>query len=119
VIEVDYWSSSSITHARACIGAGVRQSRRRASGQQLIADAGVISSIMPNIFELLDAYRERDPAANSRLEVLLLYPGVKAVTLHRIAHTLRQWGWPFVPRAISEIGRWLTGIEIHPGAVIG
>lgn len=69
--------------------------------------------------ELLTAYRKCDPAAKSHLEVLFLYPGVKAIAFHRLAHVLFRWRVPFVPRAISELGRWVTGIEIHPGAVIG
>jgi serine O-acetyltransferase len=68
---------------------------------------------------LLDAYKKNDPAAKSMLEVALLYPGVKAIILHRLANLLYIWGVPFLPRLISEIGRWFTGIEIHPGAKIG
>lgn len=69
--------------------------------------------------DLLDAYLKYDPAARSKWEVLLLYPGVKALALHRVAHFLYQEKIPFLPRFVSELGRWLTGIEIHPGAVIG
>jgi serine O-acetyltransferase len=71
------------------------------------------------VLKLLDAYRKYDPASKSRLEVLFLYPGVKAVVLHRIAHRLHLLRVPFFPRALSELGRFLTGIEIHPGATIG
>ncbi len=59
-----------------------------------------------------------DPAARSLAEVLL-YPGLHAITLHRAAHALWQRRVPFVPRLISQIGRFFTGIEIHPGATIG
>lgn len=62
---------------------------------------------------------ERDPAARSQLEVLLCYPGLHAVMLHRVAHPLWQRGWRTLARVISQIGRWMTGIEIHPGARIG
>ncbi|HEY9831839.1 MAG TPA: serine O-acetyltransferase [Stenomitos sp.] len=62
---------------------------------------------------------ERDPAARNWLEVLCCYPGLHALFLHRIAHRLHSRRVPFIPRLISHIGRWLTGIEIHPGAVIG
>ncbi len=65
------------------------------------------------------AIRERDPAARSTLEVLLLYPGLHALMLHRPAHWLYQKGLPFSARAISQFSRFLTGIEIHPGAKIG
>nr|WP_172642271.1 serine O-acetyltransferase [Allocoleopsis franciscana] len=62
---------------------------------------------------------ERDPAARNWLEVLCCYPGLHALVLHRIAHGLHLRQLPFLPRLISHFSRWLTGIEIHPGAVIG
>ncbi|MEL6250272.1 MAG: serine O-acetyltransferase, partial [Cyanobacteria bacterium J06627_15] len=62
---------------------------------------------------------ERDPAARSRLEVLLCYPGLQALLLHRIANRLWQQNLPLIPRVLSHIARFLTGIEIHPGATIG
>ena len=68
---------------------------------------------------LLKQYRHYDPAAKSMLEVALLYPGVKAVCLHHLAHQLSKWGIPFFPRMVSEFSRFLTGIDIHPGAQIG
>ena len=63
-------------------------------------------------------YRE-DPAAKSVIEIFFCYPGFHAALFHRLAHKL--WGWrvPFLPRLISQTGRFLTGIEIHPGATIG
>ena len=66
----------------------------------------------------IDCILERDPAARSRLEVLTCYPGLHALTLHRLAHALwaRQWYW--LGRMVSNISRFLTGIEIHPGARI-
>lgn len=67
----------------------------------------------------LQAVFDRDPAATSRLEVLLTYAGFHALLAYRIAHWLRDKGVPFVPRALSQLARWLTGIEIHPGAKIG
>ncbi|MGB7708449.1 MAG: serine O-acetyltransferase [Microcoleus sp.] len=62
---------------------------------------------------------ERDPAARNLLEVLFCYPGLQALSLHRIAHWLYSAGLPLVPRLISQLSRFLTGIEIHPGAKIG
>jgi serine O-acetyltransferase len=62
---------------------------------------------------------ERDPAARNWLEVLFCYPGFHALCLHRIAHWLHQQKVAFLPRFISYLGRFLTGIEIHPGAEIG
>ncbi len=60
-----------------------------------------------------------DPAAHNVLEILLAYPGFHARQFHRLAHTLYQWHLPFFPRWISHISRFLTGIEIHPGAKLG
>ena len=65
------------------------------------------------------AIRDRDPAARSNAEVLLLYPGLHAVLAHRAAHYLHGKKHFFAARAISQVARWLTGIEIHPGAKIG
>lgn len=62
---------------------------------------------------------DKDPAADNIIEVLLCYPGLHALILHRIAHKLRYWGIPVIPRMISYCSRILTGIEIHPGARIG
>lgn len=65
------------------------------------------------------AIRDRDPAARSNAEVLLLYPGLHAVLAHRAAHYLHGKKHFFAARAISQVARGLTGIEIHPGAKIG
>lgn len=62
---------------------------------------------------------ERDPAARNWLEVLVCYPGLQALALHRLAHALYCLGLPFIPRFISHLSRFLTGVEIHPGATIG
>ena len=62
---------------------------------------------------------ERDPAVRSRLEVVLCYPGFHAVLFYRVAHALWSRGWKLPGRLISHLGRFLTGIEIHPGARIG
>jgi serine O-acetyltransferase len=62
---------------------------------------------------------ERDPAARNWLEVLFCYPGLQALLFHRLAHWLHVIGIPFFPRLISHIARFLTGVEIHPGASIG
>lgn len=67
----------------------------------------------------LDAVVERDPAARSRLEVALCYPGFHALMLHRIAHALWGAGWRYPARFMGLFSRWITGIEIHPGARIG
>ena len=62
---------------------------------------------------------ERDPAARSVIEVVCCYSGLHAIWLHRISHKLYLKGWVLIPRMISNLGRFLTGIEIHPGATIG
>ncbi|MCL6645998.1 MAG: serine O-acetyltransferase, partial [Dehalococcoidia bacterium] len=67
----------------------------------------------------IEAALRRDPAARSPLEVVLAYPGFHARQLHRLAHALHRRGVPLLPRLISHLNRFLTGIEIHPGAVIG
>ena len=61
----------------------------------------------------------RDPAARNAFEVLTCYPGLHAVWLHRLAHALWASGWKWLARMVSNFGRWMTGIEIHPGARIG
>jgi serine O-acetyltransferase len=69
--------------------------------------------------EAVRAYRERDPAARSSAEVLLCYPGLHAVLWHKLAHGLWRRGFRLPARFASHLGRWLTGIEIHPAARIG
>lgn len=67
----------------------------------------------------VDAIRKRDPAARSDLEILLLYPSVHAIALHRVGHFLWTKNFHFLARWVSQVSRFLTGIEIHPGATIG
>ena len=71
------------------------------------------------MIDFLRAYKNYDPAARSLIEVALLYPGTKAIFFHRIAHFFYKMNLFFIARFISEISRWLTFIEIHPGAQIG
>ena len=79
-----------------------------------------------NFFQLLrmdiHAARENDPAARGPwaiVEIILTYPGFDATVIHRLTHGLRNMGVPLLPRLVSMFNRWLTGIEIHPGAQIG
>ena len=74
---------------------------------------------MGKLSEMLGAYQKRDPAARSKLEIFLLYPGVNATIHYRIAHWFYQHNLKFIARAISQWARFWTGIEIHPGAKIG
>ena len=69
--------------------------------------------------EQIDTIFREDPAAKSVIEILLCYPGFHAILLHRLAHRLYKAGVPLIPRVISQISRFFTGIEIHPGATIG
>ena len=69
--------------------------------------------------EEIKSTKEKDPAATGYFEIILLYSGLHAIIAHRIAHRLWQLRIPFLPRLISQIARFLTGIEIHPGAIIG
>lgn len=74
---------------------------------------------MSHLSETLAAYQARDPAARSKLEIFLLYPGVHATLYHRAAHFFYCHNLKFIARAISQWSRFWTGIEIHPGATIG
>ncbi len=76
-------------------------------------------SIFRQIHADWQACFERDPAAVNWLEVLLAYPGLHAVVAHRFIHPLYRWHVPILPRLLSNIMRFFTGIEIHPGAEVG
>ena len=69
--------------------------------------------------ELIATIKEKDPAAHNSAEIIFAYPGFHAVMIHRVAHWCRMQGWEGFARWISHVGRFLTGIEIHPGAKIG
>ena len=77
----------------------------------------------PEVRRLVDtdisAAYDGDPAASSRMEVVMAYPGLYAVTIHRLAHELYRLKVPIIPRVMSEIAHSKTGIDIHPGASIG
>lgn len=79
----------------------------------------LIKKVFSQIKEDIQTIYEKDPAAENILEVLLCYPGLHALILHRIAHKLNYWKIPLIPRMISNISRFFTGIEIHPQARIG
>ena len=69
--------------------------------------------------DFLQSIIDRDPAAKSKLSLILTYPGVKAVFFHRLAHFFSVAKFDLIARIISQFSRFLTGIEIHPGAKIG
>ena len=78
-----------------------------------------IRHLLSTVAADLRIIKERDPAARGTLEILLCYPGFQALVLHRFSHRLWRWGIPLLPRVLSQLGRSLTGVEIHPGARIG
>ena len=77
------------------------------------------TSIWARVREDIAAARLRDPAARSAVEVALLYPGLHAIWAHRVSHALWRRRLRLLARAGSQVSRWLTGVEIHPGATIG
>lgn len=83
------------------------------------APARALGNIKKEIKDEIAAIRSRDPAAKSDVEVLLLYSGLHAVLAYRVAHKLYLGNHTFSARAVSQLARFFTGIEIHPGATIG
>ena len=79
----------------------------------------MFSTLFGRLQEDIRCILDRDPAARSGFEVLTCYPGLHALILHRPAHALYRRGWFWAARFISQAGRFLTGVEIHPGATIG
>lgn len=67
----------------------------------------------------LERVLQEDPAARNKWEILLLYPGIHALLCYRLAHALHKRRFYFIARALSQLARFITGIEIHPGAKIG
>ena len=92
-------------------------------GQDAKAVASAFVAALPEVRRLvesdIDAAYDGDPAATSRMEVVMAYPGLYAVTIHRLAHVLYRLGVPVIPRIMSELAHSKTGIDIHPGATIG
>jgi len=75
--------------------------------------------LFKRLSEDIDAFIARDPAARSRIEIVLCYPGLHAIYVYRFAHKLWSWGWRLPARLVSHVARLFTGVEIHPGATIG
>jgi serine O-acetyltransferase len=75
--------------------------------------------MLRTVREQIDTIFREDPAAKSVLEILFCYPGFQAILIHRLAHWLYRSGVPLIPRVLSQVSRFFTGIEIHPGAKIG
>lgn len=72
-----------------------------------------------HLIETLQAYQRNDPAARSKLEILVLYNGVHAILIYRLSHWLWRHHLRFLARLLSQLAKWLTGVEIHPAATIG
>src|SRR5215471_14940812 len=75
--------------------------------------------IFKHLVDDIDSMMARDPAARSRIEVVLAYPGFQALLFYRLSHALWRRRWRLLGRIVSHLGRFFTGIEIHPGATIG
>jgi len=109
----------------ACRALAAGCGRRAASGPEVKAGEVVTSFFerLPDVLELIaadvEAAYEGDPAATCLEEVVLAYPGVKAVFTYRIAHLLHSLGVPLIPRIMTEFAHNETGVDIHPGAAIG
>jgi len=80
---------------------------------------GTIAMFLKRLGEDIDAVFERDPAVRSRIDVVFSYPGFHALVFYRVAHAAWLRRWYFVGRFISHLGRWMTGIEIHPAVKLG
>lgn len=89
------------------------------SGGCILAPTCIAIIMFTRLREDIATIRERDPAARSAWEVLTCYPGLHALMFHRIAHACWRANWRWLGRFVSQIGRWMTGIEIHPGATLG
>jgi serine O-acetyltransferase len=108
---------------RACLGyaAAVSDAETAASrARELVREfAGRLPAVRGMLEADIGAAYDGDPAATSRTEILLCYPGITAITHHRLAHELYRLGVPVLARVMSEIAHSNTGIDIHPGANIG
>jgi serine O-acetyltransferase len=129
---IDYYVGHTLDVALRDLHEQVRRELQFASGLEVISDADRDRAItithqfatsLPRVRALLDtdinAAYEGDPAATSVDEVLVCYPGIIAITHHRVAHELNCLGAPLIARMIAEIAHSTTGIDIHPGAQIG
>lgn len=95
------------------------KSNELVKSEQRIPALRSLDSMLNEIRDDVAAFRQRDPAAKSDIEIILLYSGFHAILAYRVAHKLYVSGHTFSARAVSQIARFFTGIEIHPGATIG
>jgi len=113
---------AAVTSSSGGIDALVREAA--SAGSTLLDGASRwVADLMGRVSATLDrdmtAVRQRDPAAQNALEILTCYPGLHALWFHRAAHALWKRGVPVLPRLVSQIARFITGVDIHPGATIG
>lgn len=101
---------------RSCALASENTDQTEVSGREFLA---LLPQIRQTLQEDIDTALQSDPAVTCRDEVILCYPGLRALTYYRIARALHQLGVPLLPRLMTEIGHSVTGIDIHPGAEIG
>ena len=98
-----------------------QKAKRSKIGEKVssLPPVSTLNKIKSEIKDNIDSIRQRDPAAKSDIEVLLLYSGLHATLAYRVSHKLYIGGHTFSARAVSQAAKFLTGIEIHPGATIG
>ena len=98
-----------------------QKAKRSKIGEKVssLPPVSTLNKIKSEIKDNIDSIRQRDPAAKSDIEVLLLYSGLHATLVYRVSHKLYVGGHTFSARAVSQAAKFLTGIEIHPGATIG
>lgn len=101
------------------VSVSAKGGRARAEPDRDPDDNIVIAMLFKNLRDEIDATLARDPAARSRLEVVLCYPGFQVLLFHRAAHWLWRRHWRLAGRFIAHLGRILSAIDIHPGATIG
>ena len=89
------------------------------ASQKMIHPFRSFAHFLASIKRDIDSVSERDPAARSKIEILLVYSGLHAIWIHRITHWLWIHDAKFIARWLSQMGRWVTGVEIHPGARLG
>ena len=99
-----------------CGACGDCASAAKAIAEQFMAELPKIRAVLQE--DIAAAY-EGDPAAMSKMEIVMAYPGLHAITVHRLAHALYKLKVPILPRVMSELAHSRTGIDIHPGATIG
>lgn len=113
-MELEENAANPVMHENTAAGEIISQ-----NAQTSIVKVNKVNSMFKQLKEDIKTIFERDPAAKSYMEVILCYPGLHAVISHRIAHSLYKRRFFVMARLLSQISRFFTGIEIHPGAVIG